>query len=108
MGSLSWLKAVNECLGGDVGVVVLGNNVSSYSVNERNGLSFTDLSRTISDAFANEDILDMQGITEALSRYYFKSGNSFEGISVAPEYQERFERLAQDAMEYYSKCEHEL
>ncbi|MBQ0041324.1 MAG: hypothetical protein KBS56_04780 [Clostridiales bacterium] len=90
------------------GVVVLGNNISSYSVNERNGLSFTDLSRTISDAFANEDILDMQGITEALSRYYFKSGNSFEGISVAPEYQERFERLAQDAMEYYSKCEHEL
>lgn len=143
MGSLSWLKAVSECLGGDVvfaldealmcqgnfggrndeylvwvygnqsladfnGVVVLGNNVSSYSVNERNGRSFTDLSRTISDAFANEDILDMQGITEALSRYYFKSGNSFEGISVAPEYQERFERLAQDAMEYYSKCEHEL
>ncbi len=50
----------------------------------------------------------MQGITEALSRYYFKSGNSFEGISVAPEYQERFERLAQAAMEYYSKCEHEL
>ena len=137
VGSLSWLKAVSECLGGDVvfaldealmcqgnfggrndeylvwvygdqsladfnGVVVLGNNISSYSVNERNGLSFTDLSRTISDAFANEDILDMQGITEALSRYYFKSGNSFEGISVAPEYQERFERLAQDAMEYYS------
>ena len=26
---------------------------------------------------------------------------SFEGISVVPEYQERFERLASEALEYY-------
>ena len=49
----------------------------------------------------NESILDMQGITEAVSRYYFSNGESFEGLSVTPEYQEAFERLAQDAMSYY-------
>lgn len=84
------------------GVVLLGNKVSPYNVKKKNGLCYTDFNRTISDAFANESILDMQGITEAVSRYYYKSGNSFEGISVAPEYQEKFEHLAMEAIEYYS------
>lgn len=85
------------------GVVVLGNQVSEYSVKEKDGLYYTDLSRTISDAFANESILDMQGITEALGRYYYRSGESFEGISIAPQYQDRFEKLAQIAIDYFNK-----
>ena len=134
-GSLSWLRAVRDCLGEDVvfaldqalmcqgnfggrndeyivwvygdesldrfnGVAVLGRKVSPFCVLEKNGLKFTDLNRTISDALANESILDMQGITEAVSRYYFANGESFEGLSVTPEYQEAFERLAQDARFY--------
>jgi len=136
IGSLSWLKAVRDCIGEDVvfaldqalmcqgnfggrndeyivwvygdesldrfnGVAVLGRKVSPFCVLEKNGLRFTNLNRTISDALANESILDMQGITEAVSRYYFSNGESFEGLSVTPEYQEAFERLAQDAMSYY-------
>lgn len=84
------------------GVVVLGNRISPYNVKEKNGLRYTDFNRTLSDAFANESILDMQGITEAVSRYYYRSGNSFDGISVAPEFQERFEKLANEAIDYYS------
>ena len=53
------------------------------------------------DALANESILDMQGITEAISKYYYRNGESFEGISVAPEYQDQFDRLAIEAIEYY-------
>mgnify|MGYP000995702334 CR=1 FL=1 len=83
------------------GVVVLGNRVSPYSVKEKNGLMYTDFNRTLADALANESILDMQGITEALSRYYFRNGESFEGISVVPEYQDKFEKLADEAIEYY-------
>ena len=83
------------------GVVVLGNHVSPISVREKNGLLFTDFSRTISDALANESILDMQGITEAISRYYYQNGESFDGIAIAPEYQEEFDRLAEEAIEYY-------
>ena len=85
------------------GVVVLGNKISPYNVKEKNGLRFTDLNRTLSDAFANESILDMQGITEAVSRYYYSKNESFDGLFVAPEYQERFERLAEEAIEYYDK-----
>lgn len=84
------------------GVVILGNKVSPYCVEERSGLRFTDFNRTLTDALTNEPILDMQGITEAVSRYYFKNGESFKGLSVSPEYQEQFEKLAQDAINYYT------
>ena len=84
------------------GVVVLGDKVSQYCIKEKSGLRFTDLNRTLSDALANESILDMQGITEAISRYYYSNNESFSGLSVAPEYQERFERLANEARDYYN------
>ena len=136
IGSLSWLKALQERMGASVvfaldqalmcqgsfggrsdeyivwvygddslaeynGVVVLANHISRYNVKNRNGLLYTDFNRTLSDAFANEAILDMQGITEAVSRYYYSNGDSFEGLSISPEYQDRFERLAEEAIDYY-------
>jgi len=83
------------------GVVLLGNRISTYDIREKHGLRFTAFNRTITDALANEAILDMQGITEALSRYYFTNGDSFDGIYIVPEYQERFLELADDAKNYY-------
>lgn len=83
------------------GVVLLGNKISRYHVKEKNGLKYTDFNRTLADALANEAILDMQGITEALSRYYYTNGDSFEGLFIVPEYAERFSKLADDAIEYY-------
>lgn len=83
------------------GIVVLGNEISERNVEEKNGLRYTDFNRTISDALANESILDMQGITEAVSKYYYRNGESFHGIAVAPEYQRKFDRLAEDATHYY-------
>lgn len=83
------------------GVTVIGNHVSLINVREKNGLKFTDFNRTISDALANESILDMQGTIEALSKYYYSNGENFQGLSVAPKYQDRFESLANEAIEYY-------
>ena len=84
------------------GVVLLGNNISQYCVKEKDGLLFTDFNRTLTDALANQSILDMQGITEALSNYYYMNEESFRGVSVAPEYQFEFEKLADDAIKYYT------
>lgn len=84
------------------GVVVLGNHISPHNVKSRNGLQYTDFNRTVYDAFANEAILDMQGITEAVSKYYYSNRDSFDGIFIAPEYQDRFEMLANEAIEYYA------
>ena len=86
------------------GVVVLGNRISPYSVREKNGLRYTDFNRMLSDALANESILDMQGITEAISRYYYSNNESMNGLSVAPEYQERFEKLAAEATRLLQSC----
>ncbi len=83
------------------GVVVLGKSGNHHSVRERNGLLYTDFNRTLSDALANESILDMQGITEAISKYYYRNGESFDGWHVAPEYQAKFDRLAEEAINYY-------
>lgn len=82
------------------GVAILGNKINSQYIDEKKGVYYTNFNRTLSDSFANETILDMQGITEALSKYYYKN-NGFEGIYVPPEYQERFEQLAEDAINYY-------
>lgn len=83
------------------GIIVLGNHISPLYIRSKDGLRYTDFNRTLYDAFTNEAILDMQGITEAVSRYYYANGESFEGIFIAPEHQERFEMLANDAIEYY-------
>lgn len=83
------------------GVVILGNRISPLDVVNKNGLAFTSFNRTLVDALANESILDMQGISEAVSRYYYTHENSFEGIFIPPKYQKRFEELARYAIEYY-------
>ena len=74
------------------GVVLLGNKVSQYCIKEKNGLRFTDFNRTLSDALANESILDMQGITEAVSRYYYSNNESFSGLSPQLEQRHLLER----------------
>lgn len=83
------------------GVVILGNHINDLDVLEKNGLKFTNFNRTIHDSLTNESILDTQGITEAISKYYYTHNESFDGIFVVPEYQERFLQLANDAIEYY-------
>jgi len=97
---LVWIYG-DDAASGFNGVVLLGNKVSSYSIKEKNGLRFTDFNRTLSDSLANETLLDMQGITEALSKYYYSNGERFDGLSVPPEYQERFDILAREAIDYY-------
>lgn len=85
------------------GVAVIGNAIDPFYVREKNGLRFTSFNRTLYDSLSNESILDMQGITEALSRYYFSHNESFEGIFLPPELVERFSVLAEDAINYYSE-----
>ena len=92
----------DDCLERYNGIALLGNKISSNNIKEKHGLKYTDFNRTVYDALANEEILDMQGTTEALSRYYYSNSESFKGLFIPPEYQERFDRIAEDAIEYYN------
>lgn len=84
------------------GIVVLGSNIDDFYIDETDGLKYTNFNRTLEDALANENILDMQGITEALSNYYYSHNQSFDGIYVSPKYISRFRDLANDAVNYYN------
>lgn len=97
---LVWIYG-NDTVARFNGVVVLGNEISPNCVESKNGIEYTNFNRTLFDALANESILDMQGITEALSRYYYCNGDSFDGIFVTPEYQMQFDKLACEALSYY-------
>lgn len=83
------------------GVWVIGESVADHEVETRNGLRYTCFNRTLNDSLANESILDMQGITEALNRYYSAHQDSFTGFYPNPEYSARFDRLAEDAKTTY-------
>lgn len=83
-------------------IVVIGNHISKNNIKCKNGLYYTNFNRTVYDALVNESILDMQGILEAISKYYYSNNESFDGIFIAPEYQEKFEKIAKEAIEYYS------
>lgn len=84
------------------GVMLLGTSINSqYVKTNRFGLSYTCFNRTLIDAITNEKILDMQGITEALSYYYELHNQSFDGLFIPPEFQEQFTKLSQEAIDYY-------
>lgn len=80
---------------------MIGESVADHEVETRNGLRYTYSNRTLNDFLANESILDMQGITEALNRYYSAHQDSFTGFYPNPEYSARFDRLAEDAKTTY-------
>jgi len=85
------------------GVTVIGNEVDPLDVSETDGIRYTCFTRTLDDAMANERILDMQGTTEALSKYYFTHGETFDGLHPDPRYGELFHQLAEAAKAYYTE-----
>ncbi len=83
------------------GVVQLSTEINDFYVLEKDGILFTDFDRTLMDSISNESIVDMQGITEALSKYYYLHNESFNDLTIMPNQIERFESLALDAIHYY-------
>ena len=83
------------------GVVVLGNQVSQSFIEEQNGLQYTTFEKTILDSIEYSSVLDQQGITEALNKYYFSHGESFRGVTIPAKYREEFKTLENASLDYY-------
>ena len=47
--------------------------------------------------------IDELALVEGLSGYYFSNGESFDGLYIAPENMERFNRIKDWAAEYYDE-----
>lgn len=84
-------------------VILLGTKIDEKDVacNDRTGLRFTTISRTIEDAINHRDEINMQGTVEALSDYYFAHGETTDGIAVKSEHMKAFEQILEEAKEYY-------
>lgn len=83
------------------GVVVIGNNIDSNYICEKNGIRYTNFNRTIIDALDNINLLDTQGITEAISKYYYQHNENLDNIYISPEYLDQYNNIVNDAIEYY-------
>ena len=104
VGSFRWLMAVQECIGQPFVFALddafmcmelfLGYNTESVVY------GYGDSS--IAEAFPQVVLLgaDIDEI-EALSAYYFRHGESTDGISVKDDHAEDFERILAEAKEYY-------
>lgn len=74
---------------------------SSIPTNKHRGIRCTTVNRTIVDLLEQDG--DEQIITEALSYYYFKHNESFDGLTIPAELQHRFVKYCEWAIDYY--CE---
>lgn len=59
------------------------------------------ISQTVNDILDDFDNADETALVEALSKYYYSHGESFEGISVKPGNIKQFETLKDWAVNYY-------
>lgn len=63
----------------------------------------TSVSQTLNDMLEDFDDIDEQSLVEALSRYYYAHGQSFEGLSIKPENMKQFNAVKDWAIEYYDE-----
>jgi len=66
------------------------------------GLRCTSLNQTINDMLRDYDVIDEQSLIQALAGFYYRNGESFDGLNIAPEYAERFDSIKDWAVEYYN------
>lgn len=63
----------------------------------------SSLNQAMNDMLNDFDNTDRQALVEALSRYYYKNNNSFEGLRINPENIEQFESVKEWAINYYNE-----
>jgi len=65
------------------------------------GLRCTSLDQTVNDMLRDYDMIDEQSLVQALAGFYYRSGGSFDGLRIAPQYIDRFNAIKDWAVEFY-------
>ena len=66
------------------------------------GLRCTSLNQTINDMLRDYDVIDEQSLVQALAGFYYRNGESFNGLHIAPEHIGRFNAIKDWAIEFYN------
>jgi hypothetical protein len=67
-------------------------------------LRCTSLNQTVNDMLRDYEMIDEQSLVQALADYYYSNGESFDGLSIAPQYTECFKGIKEWAVDFYA-CE---
>lgn len=68
------------------------------------GVMVTSVNQTVNDIIDDNDV-DLQPLYEALNKVYHKNNNSFDNITIREENKEKFQKIAEDSIEYYKEDE---
>jgi len=79
------------------------NSFDGLGITSFRGMRYTSINQTVNDMLADFDNIDEQSLVEALSTYYYRNGESFDGIEIEPENQDAFDSVSEWAIEYYNE-----
>jgi len=66
------------------------------------GLRCTSFNQTINDMLRDYDMIDEQSLVQALASFYYRNGESFKGLQIAPQYSDKFNSLKDWVVEFYN------
>jgi hypothetical protein len=66
------------------------------------GLRCTSMNQTVNDMLRDYDVIDEQSLVQGLAGYYYRNGESFDGLNIAPQYADRFNAIRDWAVEFYT------
>jgi len=66
------------------------------------GLRCTSMNQTVNDMLDDPHSIYDQPLIEGLADYYYENGESFDTLSIKPEYMERFNIVSEWAKEHYN------
>lgn len=67
------------------------------------GVYCTSIDKTFNDMLENFNYTDEQALIIGLSNYYYLNGNSFDGLKILPKNANIFNKIKDDAIEYYTE-----
>ncbi|MDR1134639.1 MAG: hypothetical protein LBL49_00435 [Clostridiales Family XIII bacterium] len=65
------------------------------------GLRCTSFNQTVNDMLRDYDLIDEQSLVQALAGFYYRNGESFNGLRITPQYADRFNAIRDWAIEFY-------
>jgi hypothetical protein len=79
------------------------NSFDGLSINHFRNVRYTSVNQTINDMLSDFDNIDEQSLIQALATYYYRYGNSFDGLLIEPKNQATFNSIKDWAIEYYNE-----
>jgi hypothetical protein len=79
------------------------NSFDNLGIVSFRNMRYTSVNQTVNDMLEDFDNIDEQSLIEALSTYYHRHGESFDGLLIEPKNRAVFDSVKDWATEYYNE-----